>query len=291
MASFNLKANSGSGGGFVKPPAGNHPAVCVAVIDLGTHTREFNGQAKDQRQIYFCWELPTETVAGTTGTHHVIATRLTASLNEKAKLRQWIEGRRAAAIPDGQDYNVFDEVGKPCLLNVKANGEYVNVEGMSALPKGFTVPPTQNKGFYFSLNDYEGGPISLPAWLPYLFGQPVLDVIEASAEVQAFPAEMRPSNAAARQGGTSPPPASPLPASPPAVSSAPAAAQPVKYWIAYNPDAGDPELTTADGIKSLFDSEMGKQIDWKVVEVCRDGTSEWLPLSTGIPESKSWIPF
>lgn len=52
------QANSKTGGGnYEKPPPGNHPAVCVAIIDMGTQKQEYQGNVTFAHRAYFVWEL------------------------------------------------------------------------------------------------------------------------------------------------------------------------------------------------------------------------------------------
>ena len=54
--SFKMKSSSGEGGQFEIPPAGNHPAVLVGIIDLGTRPSTFQGKTTDRREVYLVWE-------------------------------------------------------------------------------------------------------------------------------------------------------------------------------------------------------------------------------------------
>jgi len=41
------------------PPAGLHPAICYAIIDLGTHQESFKGNVSNKPKVKFCFEFPT----------------------------------------------------------------------------------------------------------------------------------------------------------------------------------------------------------------------------------------
>src|SRR5687768_1016144 len=122
--SWSMTANKG-GGGSVKAPAGNHRAVLVGIFDMGRQWQDgFQGaEGKWQHRAYFVWELVDEPIAGT-AKNHVIGIDLTLSLNEKAKLRKWIEARTGKAIPDGTPFDPTTELGQPCMLNVVMKGDY-----------------------------------------------------------------------------------------------------------------------------------------------------------------------
>jgi hypothetical protein len=176
------KAEKGKGT-TEKAPPGNHPAVLVALIDMGTQKTEFQGVAKWQKRAYFVWELVQEKQTGYKDKNHLIAIDLNVSLNEKAKLRKWIEARAGKQIPDGVEYDVSKELGKPCLLSVVMKNDFPKVDAVSSVPKGMTVPEPQNTPILISLDDYRGG-ATIPEWVPWLFGKPLSDHIDECKEFQ-----------------------------------------------------------------------------------------------------------
>src|SRR5688572_12457251 len=125
---FQVKATKGEGG-YEKAPPGNHPAVLVAVVDMGTQESEYAGETKLQHRVYMVWELVTKKMTGV-DRNHAIGIDLTLSLNEKAKLRKWVEARTGRPIPEGGEYDVTKELGQPCLLNVVEKNGYPKVEGV-----------------------------------------------------------------------------------------------------------------------------------------------------------------
>lgn len=179
-----MKASKSNGeGGFEKAPPGNHPARLVAMIDLGTHWQDgYQGAAgKHQHRLYFVYELVTKKMSGKVDTNHVIAIDLTLSMNEKAKMRKWVESRLGRKLADNEVYDIADELGQPVLLNVQMKGEYPKIEGVGAVPDGFQVPDPQNKPVAWQLGD---DPAALPSWLPYLYGRAIPDVIADSEEMK-----------------------------------------------------------------------------------------------------------
>ncbi|HYH67427.1 MAG TPA: hypothetical protein VD866_22200 [Urbifossiella sp.] len=187
MGAFTAKATSGSGG-TEKAPAGNHPAILVAIVDMGTQQTEYQGTQKWQRRGYFVWELVTEKVSGTKDRNHVIALDLAISLNEKAKLRKFIESRTGKKIEEGAELDVDTELGQKCLLGVVSNAKgYPRVETVSAVPKGLPFPEPQTKPFAITLAEFRGG-TPIPDWVPYLFGEPLADVIARCKEIAGDPA-------------------------------------------------------------------------------------------------------
>jgi hypothetical protein len=202
VSKWNREANSSKGEGFEKPPAGNHPAVLVAIIDMGTQRQEYQGNVTWPERAFFVWELVTKRQEGYKEKNHVIGIDLTVSLNVKSKLRLWIEARSGKKIRDGEAYDISQELGKPCLLNILHSDKgYAKVEGVAAIPDGFTVPSPQNAPVIISLDEFKAG-TPIPAWVPYLFGEPLGDHIRRCKELTA-------------EGQAASPPVSPPPASPP----------------------------------------------------------------------------
>lgn len=183
MSAWTQKATS-KGGEFEKPPVGNHPAVLVAIIDMGTQEQEFQGNVTYPHRAYFVWELVQEKMSGTKGTNHVIGIDLTVSLNVKSKLRQWIEARVGKQMPEDADYDISKELGQPCLLDVIANKKgYPVVNGMKAVPKGMKVDPPQRKPVAITLDDYKANFACIPDWVPYLYGETIADHIARCQEL------------------------------------------------------------------------------------------------------------
>lgn len=174
---WKTKAMARGDGDFERAPAGNHPAVLVAMIGMGVQENEFNGQKTQQRRALFVWELVTE--KNKAGKNHIAAIDLTISLNEKAKLRGWIEARTGKPIPEGHEYDISKELGKPCLLSITEKNGYPKVSGMAAIPKGMETPKPSRTPFLWDVDQIgAGGEISLPDWIPWLYGEPLKEHIK-----------------------------------------------------------------------------------------------------------------
>lgn len=198
-----MTASKGGGGGFERAPAGNHLAVLIGIIDMGKQFVEgFQGApGKWQKRAYFVWELLGEQQAGT-DRNHVVAIDLTLSLNEKAKLRKWVEARTGKVIPEGSDFDVVSELGKPCLLNVVEKNGYPKVDGVTAVPKGMPVGEPQRQPVAVSLDDFKArGESAIPAWVPWFYGKPIADRITACEELGGKTPAPRPGPAGDQAGG------------------------------------------------------------------------------------------
>lgn len=176
---------SNKGGDFEKPPVGNHPAVLVAIIDMGTQEQEYLNQTKSLPRAYFIWELVDAKMSGTKDVNHVIAIDLTVSLNKKAKLRQWIESRVNKQMPEDFEYDITKELGQKCMLDVIANKKgYPVVNGMKSVPAKLSFSPAQRSPVFISLDDFrEKGESILPEWTPYCYGEPLADIINRCHEI------------------------------------------------------------------------------------------------------------
>jgi hypothetical protein len=169
------------------PPAGNHLAVLVGLIDLGHQWQEPYDPEKDKgywsRRAYFVWELCQEQIAGTTK-NHVIAIDLTLSRRDTAKVAIWHKARTGQEIPN--PYDPTAELGAHCMLNVTKNPKgYSKVSGVAAVPKalaGHLSPPTYPLTAV-SLSQFRAGTRSVPDWVPYLFGSPIEEHVKACREI------------------------------------------------------------------------------------------------------------
>ena len=192
--SFTATANKsdGNSGGFEKAPAGTHPAVLVAIIDLGEQwiepfgsSKPGDGQkaevAKWKRQLYYVYELVTKKRTSGPG-NHLIAIDLNFSMNEKAKMRKWVEARTGKKIPDGTEYDVTQELGQPVLLTVEMKGDYPRIGGVTGVPEGYNVPAPHVKPVAWVLDVNKIGDI--PPWVPYLYGRKIADVVRESRQVK-----------------------------------------------------------------------------------------------------------
>lgn len=196
MGIFKGKANSSGGGDstYEIPPADNHPSVCVAIIDLGTQRVDgFQGApAKDTHQVYLVWELTEAKVTGTNN-NHLIGNVYTLSYHEKAALRLMLEGWRGTKYQDGEEIDLGAVLGRACLLSVihqtsKSSGKnYAKIKGVAKLPKGMTAPKPQKTPSAWEMGSDDAG--DLPTWLPYIYGEPVKEVVERAKEYGREPGD------------------------------------------------------------------------------------------------------
>ena len=152
---------------FEPAPAGNHPARCVSIIDLGTTDQEYMGEVSSKHQVFIMFELPTKMKTykkdGEEVTEPFAASGFyTLSLNEKANLTALLEGWRGKQFTDDEKakFDISVLASKPCLLNVirytKQNGKPgAKIGSASQLPDGIECLPQVNPTVIFSLEDFD----------------------------------------------------------------------------------------------------------------------------------------
>jgi hypothetical protein len=179
---LNLKPTSGKDFGELVPE-GDYFAVCVGVIDLGTHTpiRGFQGAAPTAaHKVYIAWEL-----ADYTG-NPVVGKDFTASLNEKAKLRAWVKKWRGRDFGEQEEFQLSKLVGQKCQLTIShtRSGErtFANVEELTKLRSTDKVPDATRELITFDLDS--GKAVYVPDWMPWLYGRP-LDLWVETCEERA----------------------------------------------------------------------------------------------------------
>jgi hypothetical protein len=187
-----VSSNGGGEGSFELPPAGTYPAVLVGVVDLGTQSWVFNGEAKKARKIFLAWELVGE--HDSKGRPFVLGQDYTLSLNAKANYRALVEAWTGKTFADGQKFNITDMVGKPCLLTVtegqSGNGKkFAEIAGVAAPLRNMTVAEPANVPFVFSVRTIHSSADlpEVPDWMPRSYGKPLGDVIKASEEFGNLP--------------------------------------------------------------------------------------------------------
>lgn len=184
MSAFKIKASSG-GGDFSVPPPGNHPAVLVGLVDVGTQEEEYQGVRKSARKVFLAWELTGEADPAT-GKNFIVGRDYTASMHERSALRAIIEKWRGKALGDDEEFELTKILGKPCLLSLvhkqsQTGKTYAKIDSIGALPKGMTAPPATITPFSWEI---EGGDVSkIPDWMPRVYGELIKDVIARAEEI------------------------------------------------------------------------------------------------------------
>jgi hypothetical protein len=130
---------------YTNCPEGVHVAVCVDVIDLGMRVETFQGQhprlTPKLAIVYQVDELNPDT-----GKRFELNVEKTASMNERAGLRKWLEAWRGKPYTEEQakaGIKLDKMVGACGLLTVahkqsRQGRTYANAANITPLPKGTT---------------------------------------------------------------------------------------------------------------------------------------------------------
>lgn len=132
---------------FTPPDAGTYTAVMRAMIDLGTQSSTFEGEAKSARKIMLKFEITDSDNRRSDGTAHTVSKRFTASLHERAALRKFLEAWRGRPFTPEElkGFDLAKLLGLPCLLGIvhqERDGKtFAGISSCMKLPKGMTAPP------------------------------------------------------------------------------------------------------------------------------------------------------
>jgi hypothetical protein len=199
-----FKGSLSRGGGVTElVDEGQHLAVIVALIDLGTHVEPGYQGAPDRevRKCFIGFELVNEVKED--GSRFVVGQEYSTSLNQKSKLVQHLQKIRGKEYTDGEAIDVTSAVGKPCqvLIQHKTSGmgrrTYARIADVTAAPKGTKVGKPENETVIFFI-DADEDDLQLPEqeWLPYTIGEKLSDKIARSPEWRSVMGE---TNAAAQK--------------------------------------------------------------------------------------------
>lgn len=148
-----------SGGDFERPEPGVHVARLTHCIDLGTQVTTFNNEEKRQRKAILGWTM-MDMDPGEDGRRPVVWERMTWSMSGKANLRKRLEAVRGKPWSDEEaarvDIYALAEKQIPAQLQIvneeKAGKTYTNITAAMSVPKGLTVPPTEQSSVLFDLD-------------------------------------------------------------------------------------------------------------------------------------------
>lgn len=182
-----LGEGGGAGTSIEPVSAGVHPAVCYAVIDLGTHYNKMYDNRK--REVLIQWEIPAERImverdGVKRDLPRAVSKRFTLSCNEKSNLRKMLESWRGKKFTPEEvaKFDISKLVSLGCQLNImheeKGDRVYANVSAVMPPPKGWETPVAENPLVFHRIG--ETVPASVPEW--------VRKIIAESDEVAGAPA-------------------------------------------------------------------------------------------------------
>lgn len=189
MGVFNVKPKQGSN--YELPPAGSHAANCVALIDLGTHIEKYgNKPPYDSRKVFIVWELCEERSQG--GEPFYLGRKYTLSIHADSHLGKLIGSWRGKSLAADEDFDLTKLLGKSCILNVTheesktTQKPYAAVSMAMPLPKGMKAAKPEVTPIVW---DFESGkPAPADAWIPWVHGQKLQDVLNEAKESRRQPA-------------------------------------------------------------------------------------------------------
>ena len=153
------------------PPveAGVYMAVCIGVIDLGEqYSEKFKNYSN---KCMIVWELPGETIeVDGEMKPRQLSKEFAFSGSSKSNLRKFIESWNGKSYSDEEfmEFDLFDQIGKPCQLNVVLNEtkEYANVDNLMPIPRGFPAPTTDTPFVRWDMEKWDDDVFkALPEWI------------------------------------------------------------------------------------------------------------------------------
>lgn len=153
------------------PPVepGVYMAVCIGFIDLGEQYSE-KFKSYSSKGMYV-WELPGETIEiDGEQKPRQLSKEFTISGSSKSNLRKFVESWNGKSYSDEDfmEFDLFDQVGKACQLNVVLNEtkEYANVDNLMPIPKGFPSPTTETPHIKWDTEHWSDEVFAtLPEWI------------------------------------------------------------------------------------------------------------------------------
>lgn len=153
------------------PPveAGVYMAVCIGFIDLGEQYSE-KFKSYSSKGMYV-WELPGETIEiDGEQKPRQLSKEFTISGSSKSNLRKFVESWNGKSYSDEDfmEFDLFDQVGKACQLNVVLNEtkEYANVDNLMPIPRGFPAPTTETPHIKWDMEHWNDEVFAtLPEWI------------------------------------------------------------------------------------------------------------------------------
>lgn len=138
--------DSSKSGSFAPHPEGTFASVCVDVIDLGERVEKWQDEEKLSYKIALVFDAGEKNPE--TGDSFLIHPEFTASMNERASLRAFLESWRGRGYTKDEAHTgipVDKLVGAKALITVEhkvsgAGRTYAKVRGVSPLPKVMPAP-------------------------------------------------------------------------------------------------------------------------------------------------------
>jgi hypothetical protein len=207
-----LSPRTTAGTAFELQPAGSLPAVCVGIIDLGTHEAEFRDRVKNStrkrsyRYVALVWELTSEPRVSIPAKNHLISRHFPLTFSDKSGLRLTLQSWRGKTYAAGDQVDLAQFLGKPCMLTIAravstAGNAFAKITACGPVPRGMAVPPPKVTPFVWQIGDAPIETLAVYPQLPFVLGMPLKEKIARSREATGQPVTAEQWNA--EQGGQS----------------------------------------------------------------------------------------
>jgi hypothetical protein len=161
-----IAKNTGGEFNNILPPQGNHTAICVRMIHIGTAEFEYKGEKKKQNRVRLYFELSYEKAIFKPEVgeeNFMVSKEYTLSMHEKATLRKDLESWRGKAFTEeeAKAFDITALLGVPCMVNIitkvhePTGNKYAQIASISGIPKGMEKPQRVNDLFEFSVDEFD----------------------------------------------------------------------------------------------------------------------------------------
>lgn len=154
-------------------PAGNYPARCTQMIEIGT----VMGMYGAKKKVRLGWELPDElvTFSPEKGPQpQFISQEYSLSMNTRASLRIMLESWRGKGFTkeEAKKFEITKLLGVTCMINIihktseDGSRVYASIGNISSIPKGLKVSKQVNPTIELSYANWDQDVFdALPEWL------------------------------------------------------------------------------------------------------------------------------
>jgi hypothetical protein len=170
-----MNINQFSKGGSSYPPmdAGTFTAICVGVVDIGTHSETWEGKELIKNQLVLLFDFPSEMIdIDGEQKPRCLSLKLTKSTHEQAKLRKHLIAWRGRDFTDDElnDFHLSKLLGVPVTVGVTqktSNGKTRAIISTLGKPMKGMEPPKATRRIYFDMADANSYSAieELPDWI------------------------------------------------------------------------------------------------------------------------------
>ena len=159
-------------------PEGSYYAVCYAVVDLGTRTKEYMGNEKDVHELLISFELPKQRITIERDGNEIDMPKVcsmtnTFSMHEKANLRKYIETWRGKSLTEleAQDFDFEKLLGIDAMIQIlhrkskDGSKTYANISSITPPDSGIKKCKTENEHIFYTFQNGLKFPESMHDWI------------------------------------------------------------------------------------------------------------------------------